>query len=204
MGGDGIMKTGLLLSGGMDSIAIAFWKKPDIAFTINYGQLSAEGEIHAAETVCQSMGIQHEVITVDCSNLGSGNLSGKSPISLAPVPEWWPFRNQLLLTLAGMRAVSLEVSTLLFGSVKTDAIHADGSAAFFERMDDVFYIQEGGLRVKAPAIHLTTAELVKLSGIPRSLLAWSHSCHVSDFACGNCRGCYKYQAVMKELGYEED
>lgn len=196
------MKTALLLSGGMDSIAIAYWKRPDVAFTVDYGQVSAQGEIHAAETVCESLGIPHEVIKTDCSGLGSGDLSGRAPVSLAPVPEWWPFRNQLLLTLAGMRAVSLEVGTLLFGSVKTDNVHADGGAEFFERIDRVFSLQEGNLRVEVPAIHLTTAELIHVSGIPLSLLAWSHSCHVSDFACGNCRGCFKHLAVMKELGYE--
>ena len=32
----------LLLSGGMDSIALAFWKRPEIAITIDYGQRAAE------------------------------------------------------------------------------------------------------------------------------------------------------------------
>src|SRR5579885_818491 len=106
------MSIALLLSGGMDSVAIAFWKRPDIAFTINYGQLSAQGEIQAAEAVCDSLEIPHEVITVNCGNLGSGDLSGKLPASVAPVPEWWPFRNQLLLTLAGMRAIAIGANTL--------------------------------------------------------------------------------------------
>jgi len=193
------MKTGLLLSGGMDSIAIAYWKKPDVAFTIDYGQLSAQGEIQASRTVCESLKIPHEVITVDCSQLGSGDLAGKTPLALAPVSEWWPFRNQLLLTIAGMRAVSRSVNTLLFGSVKTDAAHADGRFGFFEIMDQAFSIQEGALRIVAPGIHLTSAELINTSGVPLSLLAWAHSCHVFDFACGNCRGCFKYLSVMKEL-----
>ena len=193
------MKTGLLLSGGMDSIAIAYWKRPDVAFTIDYGQLSARGEICASESVCESLEIPHQVITVDCSSLGSGDLAGKTPTTLAPVSEWWPFRNQLLLTLAGMQAVALSVSTLLFGSVKTDGAHADGRQEFFEKLDHVFSLQEGSLRINAPAIHLTTIELIKTSGVPLSLLGWAHSCHVFDFACGDCRGCFKYLDVMKEL-----
>ena len=193
------MKTGLLLSGGMDSIAIAYWKRPDVAFTIDYGQLSAKGEIQAARAVCESLEVHHEVITADCSELGSGDLAGKTPLTLAPVSEWWPFRNQLLLTFAGMRAVSLSVKTLLFGSVKTDEAHADGRLGFFEVMDKAFSIQEGGLSIVAPAIHLTTVELIRLSGVPLSLLGWAHSCHMFDFACGNCRGCFKYLSVMKEL-----
>ena len=197
------MKTALLLSGGMDSIAIAFWKRPVVAFTINYGQLSAKGEIQAARTVCKSLAIPHEVLNVDCSEFGSGDLAGKVALSLAPVSEWWPFRNQFLLTIAGMRGVALSVDTLLFGSVKTDERHADGRAEFFDLMNRAFAVQEGGLRVIAPALHLTTVELIKLSGIPLSLLAWAHSCHVLDFACSNCRGCFKYLGVLKELHDEQ-
>ena len=36
------MKTALLLSGGMHSVAIAWWRRPNIAITIDYGQLPAE------------------------------------------------------------------------------------------------------------------------------------------------------------------
>ena len=38
------MNTALLLSGGMDSIALAYWKRPDIALTIDYGQAAADAE----------------------------------------------------------------------------------------------------------------------------------------------------------------
>lgn len=38
----------LLLSGGMDSISVAFWKRPEIAISIDYGQRAAEAEITAA------------------------------------------------------------------------------------------------------------------------------------------------------------
>jgi 7-cyano-7-deazaguanine synthase len=198
------MKNALLLSGGMDSIAVAFWKRPDLAFTVDYGQLSAEGEIQAAEAVSKSLGIPHEIISVDCHHLGSGDLSGRSPISLAPTTDWWPFRNQLLITLVAMRAVSLEVDMLLFGSVKTDVIHIDGRAEFFKQMNALLSLQEGGLRVTAPAIHLTTVELIRVSRVPPSLWAWAHSCHVSNFACGGCGGCYKYQDVIEGLNDESD
>lgn len=193
------MTTALLLSGGMDSIAVAFWKRPEVTFTVNYGQLSAGGEIDAAKAVSESLGIVHEVIVVDCRGLGSGDLSGKAPIPSAPTSDWWPFRNQLLITLVAMRAIALAVDTLLFGTVKTDRIHRDGSPEFLERLDSLLSIQEGRLRVTAPAINLTTVELIRASGVPRSLLAWAHSCHMSDFACGGCLGCSKYQAVIEQL-----
>jgi 7-cyano-7-deazaguanine synthase len=195
------MSVGILLSGGMDSTALTYWKKPDVALTIDYGQVCAEAEIQAATQICKELTIEHEIISADCRNLGSGDLSGRPPDPIAPVSEWWPFRNQLLLTLASMRSITLGVDTLLFGSVKSDFIHTDGRKEFFEKINDLTSLQEGGIHIAAPAVELTSAELIKLSGIERPILAWAHSCHVSNFACGNCRGCYKHQAVMVELGY---
>jgi 7-cyano-7-deazaguanine synthase len=197
------MRTGLLLSGGMDSIAIAYWKRPAYGFTVDYGQLSAGGEVHAAAQVCAALNILHEVITLDCAELGSGDLSDNPQNSLAPVSEWWPFRNQLLITVAAMRAVGLNINKLLFGSVVSDSMHADGRAEFFGKIDELLVLQEGGLRVEVPAIDLTTAELITKSQVPLSILGWAHSCHTSTYACGSCRGCLKHTLVMQELGYEE-
>lgn len=198
------MSKGLLLSGGMDSTAIAYWIRPEVAFTVDYGQLGAKGEIHAATQVCKAIGIEHEVISVDCRSLGSGDLFGKPPALAAPMSEWLPFRNQLLLTLAGIRAIHKGIQALLFGAVKPDSIHADGTKEFFKIMDKAFALQEGGLRIVVPAIEMTTVELVRVSNIPLSVLGWSHSCDISSSACGRCGSCGKYYSVMKELGFERD
>ncbi|SSU63407.1 7-cyano-7-deazaguanine synthase [Acinetobacter baumannii] len=69
------MKKCLLLSGGIDSFCLAFLQRPDIAITIDYGQSAAEAEIRSSEFVCKKLGIIHEIIKVDCSHLGMGDLS---------------------------------------------------------------------------------------------------------------------------------
>ena len=56
-----------------------------------------------------------------------------------------------------------------------------------------------GLRVTVPAIGMSTVELVQRSGIPRGMLAWAHSCHVGNLACGSCRGCVKHFHAMQDL-----
>lgn len=195
------MTSSILLSGGIDSTALAWWKRPDIALTVDYGQLPAEGEIRAAERIASELRIPHEVIKVDCRQLGAGHLAGLPESSIAPVPEWWPFRNQLLVTLAAMRGVSLGISELLCGTVASDGVHVDGRREFFENIDLITSMQEGGIRVLAPAIGMSSVELVRTSRVEIDVLAWSHSCHTAPFACGNCRGCYKHQSVMAELGY---
>jgi 7-cyano-7-deazaguanine synthase len=194
----------VLLSGGIDSIALAHWKRPQLGITVDYGQKPAQGEIRAAKRVCKELNIAHEVLTVDCRFLGSGDLAGKPPIPTSVSSEWWPFRNQLLITLAGMRAISLGVQKMYFGAVKSDAFHADGRKEFFKLADHLMKMQEGAIEIIAPAVNMPSSELVKVSRISFDLLAWSHSCHTSNFACGECRGCFKHAAVMKELGYEGD
>lgn len=195
------MITALLLSGGMDSVSIAWWKKPDVAITVDYGQLPADAEIAAASKVAELLSIKHEVIRVDCSSLGSGDMAGTTPSPAAPVSEWWPFRNQLVLTLAGMAAVRMAVERLLIGTLSTDGQHADGRPEFVERISGLMSTQEGGLVVEAPAIALDAVELVHRSGIDQATLAWAHSCHTGNFACGRCRGCVKHFNTWKALGW---
>lgn len=193
--------TAILLSGGMDSIALAFWKKPSVAITIDYGQVSAESEIKAAHRVCEEIGIAHEIMRIDCRCIGSGEMARTSPLSIAPAEEWWPFRNQLLITFAAARLVGSGVGSLMLGTVKTDNEYADGRRSFYSAMDALLFIQEGALHVTAPAINMTSVELIKESGIGRDLLSWAHSCTRNNFACGRCRSCVKHREVMKSLGW---
>lgn len=191
----------LLLSGGIDSVSIAFWKKPDYAITVDYGQQAALAELRISEHICKLLNIKHLAIVVDCKSLGSGDLSKYSPNKFAPSSEWWPYRNQLLVTLGAMKAIALDVDELYIGSVKSDSSHVDGRKEFYDNLSNLVSMQEGNLLVSAPAINMSTIDLVKKSCIPQEILCWAHSCHTGEFACGVCRGCNKHREVMRELGY---
>lgn len=190
----------VLLSGGMDSIALAHWQRPEHTITIDYGQAAAPAELAASAQVSFELGMEHHEIRIDCSSLGSGDMAGLAPLDVAPAAEWWPFRNQLLVTFAGMRAVALGVNELMVGSVRSDRTHADGRPTFYAAIDDLMRGQEGDVRVTAPAIGMSTAELVRHSRVPPSILSWAHSCHTGPLACGSCRGCVKHLEVTLELG----
>jgi 7-cyano-7-deazaguanine synthase len=183
----------------MDSIAVAFWKRPEIAITIDYGQRAAEAEVLAAGQVSKELNLKHEIIRIDCRAIGSGDMAGTDAANIAPVPEWWPFRNQLLLTFAAARGIVLGVSEIMTGSVVSDGSHADGRPSFYKAIDVVTALQEGGIQISAPALTMSTAELVQASGVPREMLAWAHSCHTGNLACGQCRGCIKHYQVTKEV-----
>lgn len=193
------MITALLLSGGMDSIAIAYWQRPKLAFTIDYGQLAANREIVIAKKVCDDLGIEHHILQVDLRQFGSGDLIGTTVNQNAPASDWWPFRNQMLITLAAMYGIRLGVNQILIGSVKSDNYHIDGSLAFISSMNQLLSLQEGQIQLIAPAKDLTTTELILSHDVPIDLLGWAHSCHKGEYACGHCRGCSKYFSVWNEL-----
>lgn len=194
------MKSLLLLSGGIDSTSVAAWHGCDGTLTIDYGQVSARGEINAAVAVAAALRVTNETVVVDASAVGSGFLAGRRPWNDSVPPEWWPFRNQLLATIGAAYALGNGYSEVLLGAVAGDgARHADGSQAFFERLDALVAMQEGGIRVRAPARHLTALELLRESGLSRDVLGWTHSCHKSDLACGDCPGCWKRQQLLDEL-----
>lgn len=191
--------TALLLSGGIDSISILYWKKPKFALTIDYGQNSANAEKKAAEYACKQLGIEHHILSIDCSILGSGDLSNNKFLDLAPNSDWWPFRNQLLITFAATYFIKYNVSKLYIGSVKSDEQFKDGTSKFTDLISKLISFQEGNIIIEAPAINMTTFELVKISKIPLSILLCAHSCHIGNIPCGKCRGCNKYIFTIDKL-----
>jgi len=94
------------------------------------------------------------------------------------------------------------VQELMLGALVTDGVHADGRTEFFRRLSALMEMQEGHIRVTAPAATLTAVELIRHSGVPPEILAWAHSCHTAAEACGDCRGCRKHFLTRKDLGWE--
>jgi 7-cyano-7-deazaguanine synthase len=189
----------LLLSGGMDSTALAYWQRPAYVLTVDYGQAAALAERRAATKVASELRLDHHFLTVDLTSLGLGRMAGLRPNSDAPTPEWWPFRNQLLITLAAAKAAVLGAGAVMVGTLATDGLHADGRPEFLETMRALLGQQERQIKLLAPASKLDAVQLMHRSGVPSELLAWTHSCHVADYACGVCRGCNKHVETLQAL-----
>jgi 7-cyano-7-deazaguanine synthase len=191
----------LLLSGGIDSTALAVLHRPRIALTLDYGQRAAAGEISAAKSICSELGLRHDVLTIPVGSLGSGLMNGSSPSPLSEHVEFWPFRNQFLLTIGAMHAARHGLTRVLIGTVATDVRHRDGSADFLQRANDLIREQEGGIQAVAPAIKEDPETLVRRAQIPPSVLGWTHSCHVGPLSCGQCPGCIKHSNLMEALNW---
>lgn len=143
----------LLLSGGMDSAALAHWVRPAAALFIDYGQRPADSEERAATAVANALGIPIDILRIDLSTLGSGLLLAEVPDeptaeataervtssegnerprstaeAVSPSPEWWPLRNQLLCSLAAAWALSPRAPTgTPIRKVLTATVAGDGS-----------------------------------------------------------------------------
>ncbi|MEQ8748737.1 MAG: 7-cyano-7-deazaguanine synthase, partial [Amphiplicatus sp.] len=167
----------LLLSGGIDSSALAYWMRPDICVTVNYGQRAALGEIAAARAICSELNLEWRLIEADLSTLGSGDMGDRPPSAQANAPEFWPYRNQMLVTLAAMLLQPEGLDEILIGSVASD-LHADGSPAFVAAMNALLIAQEGAVRFQAPALTLSSENLLRRSKFPRELIGLTFSCHV--------------------------
>lgn len=195
----------LLLSGGMDSAALAALTRPDHTLFINYGQRPAITESKAAAAIAEGLGLPHSQISAGLSDLGRGLLASDDIPDGWPSPEWWPFRNQLLVTVGAAWAIThialsrpVAVQT---GTMKGDRErHKDGDPGFYQRLNELFAFQEGEVLVETPGIESTTEELLELSKLPDDLLAWTHSCHKADLPCLDCPGCYKREGVLANLG----
>lgn len=184
----------LLFSGGIESTCLAYWKRPDICLTVDYGQICAKGEIESATAIAKHLKLNHRVVRLR-SNFKYGMLSGED-VGEIQKPEFWPFRNQLLGTIAAMTLYRDNVREIWFGSVGTDTRFLDGSRGFFKAFNNLSSQQEGGIKIEAPALELSSERLIAKSKTPRSILGATFSCHMSSIACGDCPGCRKHQRLL--------
>lgn len=190
----------LLFTGGLDSTALAWMLKPDKLVFFDYGQRPAKGEERASRAIAAALGIDLDIRGVNLSAFGHGTMSvsGTPLASASKAPEFWPYRNQMLITLAAMAYAAEPLTEISVGTVVGDDAHPDGSREFVSAMDGLVKLQSG-VRVLAPAIDMTTGQLVSKAAVPKSILGWTFSCHTGEWACGYCRGCNKHRQVIECL-----
>lgn len=190
----------LLLSGGLDSTCIAAWLRPEYSLCVSYGQRAAAAERRAADAVTRQLKLPIAHITVDASAVGGGLMADGQAAS-GPAPEWWPYRNQLLITLAAAWGISRGVSEVMLGTVAGDGDrHADGTQGFLDAIDALLRLQEGNLTVSAPSRHLSTEQLLLHSAVDDTTLGWTHSCHQDNVPCGHCPGCLRRNTALASAG----
>ena len=193
----------MLLSGGLDSAAVAAIERPEGALFVDYGQRAGGAERESARRVARILDIQLDEITVDASEAGSGLLVDGEQVDVSPSPEWFPFRNQLLVTVAAAYAIRTGYQSVLLGTVEDDGRrHADGTHRFIASLDAVLRSQEGGLRLAAPHADTSTTQLLATTELRDQIVAVTHSCDVATTPCGDCNSCQRRAAILETFSNE--
>ncbi len=207
----------VLLSGGLDSAtALAIAKDAGYdcyALSLSYGQRHA-AELAAAERVAAAIGVaRHLILPMALDLIGGSALTDESirvPETESPgIPVTYvPARNTIFLALALGWAEVLEADDLFIGVNALDySGYPDCRPAFIEAFEQMANLAtkravEGErVRVHAPLIQLTKAEIIRRGAALGVDYALTVSCYQADEAgraCGVCDSCR-----LRRRGFEE-
>jgi 7-cyano-7-deazaguanine synthase len=215
-------KAVLLLSGGVDSTttaAIALQEGFDVhALSVRYGQRHAV-ELEAARRVAERLGIRrHVIVDLDLRAFGGSALTADvavpkdTPLAEigARIPATYvPGRNTIFLSLALAWAETLGARDLFFGANALDySGYPDCRPEYLEayaRMADLATragVEDGvRLRIHAPLLHLTKAEIVARGvalGLDYSMTSSCYDPAADGAACGRCESC-----ILRLNGFAE-
>ncbi len=209
----------VLLSGGLDSATAAAIAASEgfelYALTVEYGQRHA-CEIAAARAVARALGVaRHVELRVDLSAFGGSALTGAVDVpkdrdlAAADIPVTYvPARNTVFLSLAMAWAEALGARDIVIGvNVLDYSGYPDCRPEFIEAFERLAALAtkagvEGApLRVHAPLISLTKAEIIR-RGLALDLdYGLTHSCYDPDVTgrpCGHCDSC-----LLRARGFAE-
>ena len=217
----------VLLSGGMDSattLALAVRDGFEThALTVAYGQRHGV-EIERARELAKALGVaSHRVVEVDLSVPGGSSLTdttlavprSRSDDDIASgIPSTYvPARNTVLLSLALSWAEALGAQDLFIGVNAVDySGYPDCRPAFLEAFEGLARVAtragvEGrGVRVRAPLLKLSKAEIVRRAvelGVDLSRTVSCYDPSPEGTACGQCDACRLRARGFKEAGLKD-
>jgi 7-cyano-7-deazaguanine synthase len=211
----------VLLSGGLDSYTAAAAARRDgydlLALTVRYGQVHAR-EIESSRAVARALDVtRHIELDVNLaafggsSLLGDGEIPKDRPLEAESIPSTYvPARNTIFLSLAlawaevaGAEAIVIGINALDYSG------YPDCRPAYLEAFERLAALAtragvEGRpLRVLAPLMRLSKAEIIRLGmdlGLDYSM---THSCYApgeAGRACGRCDSCRLRAKGFAEAG----
>lgn len=213
----------VLLSGGLDSAtALAIAKAEGFetfALSFQYGQRHAH-ELACAERVARELGAtKHITVPIDLRQFGGSALTadiavpkGRDAAAMGEgIPiTYVPARNTVFLSFALAWAEVLGAQDVFLGVNALDySGYPDCRPEFieaYERMANLATkagVEGKRLRIHAPLIHLTKAQIIE-RGLSLGVdYGWTSSCYdpaPSGAACGQCDSCQLRLKGFRELG----
>ena len=215
-------KAVVLLSGGLDSATVLAVARRDgyacHALSFDYGQRHV-AELKAAERVAKALSAAaHKTVGLDLSAIGGSALTDPSiavpdhPSAGIPV-TYVPARNTVFLAVATGWAEVLGADRIFIG---VNAVDYSGYpdcrpefVAAFERVANLGTkagVEGRGLRIEAPLVDLSKAEIIRLGtglGVDYGLTVSCYSADDRGHACGVCDSCRLRRQGFEEAGVKD-
>ena len=197
-------KVVVLISGGMDSVAALYEAHQRYvvvgAVSFDYGSKHNHKEIPFAAWHCQKLGIPHRTIRLGFvdelfkSDLlqSGGTIPDGHYQELTMKQTVVPFRNGIMLSIAGGYAESIEANGLVIAAHSGDhAIYPDCREDFMKSMADAIRLGTyAAVEILRPFIHNTKAEIARRGHELGVDFAQTWSCYKGgDIHCGTCGTC---------------
>ena len=217
------MKAVILLSGGLDSTTALYVARRDgretICLSFGYGQRH-ERELGSAKKIASHLKLEHWIVPVSlpwgASAITDSNLplpKGRSEQEIKKeIPATYvPARNSIFLSLAASLAEAKGTGEIYFGANALDySGYPDCRPEFIEAFQEM--IERGTkagtegkkIRVVAPLLKLSKAEIIRLGRGLNVPFEWTWSCYEGkEFPCGECDSCILRAKGFREAGIED-
>jgi 7-cyano-7-deazaguanine synthase len=206
------VKAVVLLSGGLDSATVLAIAREQgyerYALSFRYGQRH-DVELAAAERVANDIGVaRHVVLDIDLTAFGGSALTddievphGRDIDELGDeIPVTYvPARNTVFLSFALAYAETIEAEAIFLG---VNALDYSGYPDCRPEYLDAFQamaalatkagVEGNPVRIEAPLLHLTKAQIIERGLVLGVDYALTHSCYdpgETGAACGTCDSC---------------
>lgn len=202
-------KAVILFSGGLDSTTCLAYAKNQgfdcYALSFNYGQRH-HAELNAAKKIAAHFKAKHNIFNLEINQFGGSALTDAN-ISVPDDDEkntsipvtYVPARNTIFLSIALAWAEVLNAKDIFIGVSHVDySGYPDCRPEYikvFQTLANLatkLGVEEGGIKIHTPVIHLSKAETIKMGHDLGVDYAMTVSCYKADekgHACGKCDSC---------------
>lgn len=211
-------KAVILFSGGLDSTTCLAYAKREgfdcYALSFNYGQRHSS-ELNAAKKIAAHFNAKHKVFNLEVNQFGGSAITDNN-IDVPDYDEknthipvtYVPARNTIFLSVALAWAEVLNAKDIFIGVSHVDySGYPDCRPEYIKAFQNLanlatkFGVEEGGIKIHTPIIHLSKAETIKLGydfGVDYSMTVSCYKANEEGHACGQCDSC-----MLRKKGFSE-
>jgi len=204
----------VVLSGGPDSAAVAYWAKKQgydlSAITFKYGQIATK-ETESAQKIAAKLGASIKVIDLSTLKEVFGKVTSLCNADIPMTssfsqPIIVPFRNAIFLSVAVSYAASIGANKIFYGAQGSDEpFYPDCKREFYKAFEKTACLGTGTeMSIEAPFSGRSKSETLRIGtelGVPFEL-TWS--CYFNRLKhCGKCESCVNRKRAIKEAGMHD-